>query len=1167
MATLELFDPPAKMSVSGGYPGEKSSQSALLEATLWNPAKEPDAEGWVLVGNMRARRSDLTALLHGQNVYVFGGCDTGNDVHSVERLDVSTGTWHQVAGMSTVRSGCGSAALGQHLYVVGGYDGKAFLRSAERLRVATGCWEPVGNMSSPRHGCAVVAHGQHVYAVGGYDRERGDFLKTAERLDVSTGRWEPAGVMLSRRQMCSTAAHGQHLYAIGGFDGKNFLRSAERFDGETARWKPVGNMTTPRVTSQAVVHGLYVYVIGGYDGQEYIQAVERLDVSTGRFEPAGRLRTRRSGSTAVAHGEHIYVVGGRDATSWLGSVERLHVPSGRWEMAASMNTCRSESAVLSHAQHLYVLGGCDGFQKHCSVERLDTVHGTLEAEEGGSGGGLGGEYLYVLGGCDGRSWLETAERLDVRTGRWEAVAPMAQRRFAGAAVVHGAHVYALGGFLVRSEQPTVERLHVTVVGGAERWETVGRLSSCRQGCAVVVHGRYIYTIGGSESGSWLRTAERMDVATGQWEPVADMGVPRSGCAAVAHGNHVYVIGGYDRVNYVNTVERLDVEAGRWEPVGCMSARRFGCAAAIHGRHIYVLGGCDWSSRLRTVERMDLISGKWEPVEDMSTPRGGCAAVATGPYIYAIGGSDGMHRLHSVERLDVRFGWWEPVADMGTRRDGCAAAVVAGCFPVDTPAQSPLPLTAHSLEGGEAIAPAPDALPTASQWQAARAADMRITGAGGLVTLDLLHRAVQAMRRQLDSKPALPAKLRALVCLLRDYAEAAGEEEAKQEGEVEREQEVEPPEGVVLRARWADAWLCRDRWQAAQREVRRAVAEVQGMEEQGEIRAGTRGPPAVLQQTIDARDEARGAYLSTLRGGLEEREALGPSVSARLEELQELVATWRSALQGEGMAGAIVDMPDAKHPKRDPRVAAANYDEWEKNRRGHRLARTTESALAALRGALHACFASDEPEDKEGDPAATRTTPEASPAELGRCTEEAHNAMRAELSFLEAPRDGEDELPDVGELREAGAVVLTGCLREEAEAKRTAEEIRMLGRELQELQGAAGSAAQEGVEDAVKRLQGAGQAVARLRRQLKRRLLDQEELAEAAAAAEAGESARAAELAEAARGEVAEVRRQLRSEQCTANTAMCALAAVERHFPEVMWHMQSGVPAELLPLWR
>ncbi|KAK3255561.1 hypothetical protein CYMTET_35261, partial [Cymbomonas tetramitiformis] len=603
---------------------------------------------------------------------------------------------------------------------------------------------------------------------------------------------------------------------------------------------------------------------------------------------------------------------------------------------------------------------------------------------------------------------------------------------------------------------------------------------------------------------------------------------------------------------------------RW---GVRSAGAWACAAAIHGRHIYVLGGCDWSSRLRTVERMDLISGKWEPVEDMSTPRGGCAAVATGPYIYAIGGSDGMHRLHSVERLDVRFGWWEPVADMGTRRDGCAAAVVAGCFPVDTPAQSPLPLTAHSLEGGEAIAPAPDALPTASQWQAARAADMRITGAGGLVTLDLLHRAVQAMRRQLDSKPALPAKLRALVCLLRDYAEAAGEEEAKQEGEVEREQEVEPPEGVVLRARWADAWLCRDRWQAAQREVRRAVAEVQGMEEQGEIRAGTRGPPAVLQQTIDARDEARGAYLSTLRGGLEEREALGPSVSARLEELQELVATWRSALQGEGMAGAIVDMPDAKHPKRDPRVAAANYDEWEKNRRGHRLARTTESALAALRGALHACFASDEPEDKEGDPAATRTTPEASPAELGRCTEEAHNAMRAELSFLEAPRDGEDELPDVGELREAGAVVLTGCLREEAEAKRTAEEIRMLGRELQELQGAAGSAAQEGVEDAVKRLQGAGQAVARLRRQLKRRLLDQEELAEAAAAAEAGESARAAELAEAARGEVAEVRRQLRSEQCTAHTAMCALAAVERHFPEVMWHMQSGVPAELLPLWR
>ncbi|KAK3237307.1 hypothetical protein CYMTET_52607, partial [Cymbomonas tetramitiformis] len=56
------------------------------------------------------------------------------------------------------------------------------------------------------------------------------------------------------------------------------------------------------------------------------------------------------------------------------------------------------------------------------------------------------------------------------------------------------------------------------------WEAVGSMGTKRFGmgakrmqCAAVMHGQHIYAIGGLNGFAELETVERMDVTTGQWE--------------------------------------------------------------------------------------------------------------------------------------------------------------------------------------------------------------------------------------------------------------------------------------------------------------------------------------------------------------------------------------------------------------------------------------------------------------------------------------------------------------------------------------------------------------------------------------------------------------------------------------------------------------------------
>ena len=122
-----------------------------------------------------------------------------------------------------------------------------------------------------------------------------------------------------------------------------------------------------------------------------------------------------------------------------------------------------------------------------------------------------------------------------------------------------------------------ESSHYSQLKGAERAgaESDGRLRKRTHAfCGELV------VVGGSDGGSYLKSAEMYDTSAGQWRALPDMSVERWGCAAVCIEGHVYVVGGSDGTTRHASVECYDPIANEWCTLPSMSAARCFCAAAM-----------------------------------------------------------------------------------------------------------------------------------------------------------------------------------------------------------------------------------------------------------------------------------------------------------------------------------------------------------------------------------------------------------------------------------------------------------------------------------------------------------------------------------------------------------------------------------------------------------
>ena len=289
-------------------------------------------------------------------------------------------------------------------------------------------WRDTARLNVARAGAAVLAVGDYMYAIGGVDGV--DFLDTVEvariRADGSLGPWRLTSRLVEARGFLDAVAHGNYLYAVGGGNGpsgEHLLRSVERaaieVDGGLGPWETLeSELTIPRRCVKLFVSGDTIYALGGFGGT-LLDTVERAGIGRdGRLGPfrleSDRLTMPRYVNAVKRIGDRIYVLGGHKEEEGIGipdvEVALLHDDHthGPWRAVRPLGLGRYALAAAGHGDFIYALGGLDG------ARYVDTVEISRAAPDGS-------------------------------LSEWRTTTPLSSPRANPGVVVHGGHLYVVGG--------------------------------------------------------------------------------------------------------------------------------------------------------------------------------------------------------------------------------------------------------------------------------------------------------------------------------------------------------------------------------------------------------------------------------------------------------------------------------------------------------------------------------------------------------------------------------------------------------------------------------------------------------------------------------------------------------------------------------------------------
>mmetsp|Transcript_12890 Transcript_12890/g.40496 ORF Transcript_12890/g.40496 Transcript_12890/m.40496 type:complete len:434 (-) Transcript_12890:196-1497(-) len=287
------------------------------------------------------------------------------------------------------------------IYIFGGNDDAKTLNSCERFNPVANTWESLPPITQARSAAAAAVVGDRIYVCGG--NHCGQTLSHVEAFDVVNHVWHPVAPLFKSRSAAGAAELQGRLYVCGGWSGKQALASCERLDPATGQWEALAQMGHRREWPMVTADNDQLYLCGGQDGSEDVSVVELYDPIAQAWETlAMSLQCRRNAAIVVVSGL-LYLCGGHghDGRHVLNAVERFDPARCEWETLAPMQTHRRNAMATMVAGRIYVCGGRGSRGNH------------------NHGGGHA---------------LRTAERFDPNTGTWEAVTPMASRRYRAAAV-------------------------------------------------------------------------------------------------------------------------------------------------------------------------------------------------------------------------------------------------------------------------------------------------------------------------------------------------------------------------------------------------------------------------------------------------------------------------------------------------------------------------------------------------------------------------------------------------------------------------------------------------------------------------------------------------------------------------------------------------------------
>jgi hypothetical protein len=234
---------------------------------------EKEASGWQTCGAMTQARSNMASAVSGNNIYVFGGTESGSAVNKTEMYDTRMGAWLQKASMPEERYKHTASEINGKIYICGGYN------STEAI-------EDI-----------------NVY-------------------DIASDTWESAITVPNHNTNYTAAAYDGKLYIFGGKENGTDTTKVYVYEPETQTWVQLASMTTPCVDGKTVLYNEGIRVFAGWNVFEY-------NVANNSWRALGSIGRELSDFAVVTRDLHnsnyfndaIYVTGGLDQGSTAATVE------------------------------------------------------------------------------------------------------------------------------------------------------------------------------------------------------------------------------------------------------------------------------------------------------------------------------------------------------------------------------------------------------------------------------------------------------------------------------------------------------------------------------------------------------------------------------------------------------------------------------------------------------------------------------------------------------------------------------------------------------------------------------------------------------------------------------------------------------------------------------
>jgi N-acetylneuraminic acid mutarotase len=299
-----------------------------------------------------------------------------------ESLSLETESfWTIGKSMPTPRTEVTATINSDNIYVIGGFDksGKV-LGTVEVYNVKNNSWNTVAPLPQPVHHAAATTFNGSVYVIGGYTNNK--WLPSANLFiyDPKNDIWTEGSSMPTARGALTAVFIDEILYAIGGEGENEIMDINEAYNSKTKTWISKIPMPTARHHAASAVIDENVYVFGGrIEGSlpiTNVNVTEMYDSKMDKWIILDPMPSKRSGISAASINNTIYVFGGEDFTKTYNNNEKYNIKDNQWESKQPLPTARHGLSAVSFHDKIYVIGG--GPKPGLSVTNVNEIFNTRE---------------------------------------------------------------------------------------------------------------------------------------------------------------------------------------------------------------------------------------------------------------------------------------------------------------------------------------------------------------------------------------------------------------------------------------------------------------------------------------------------------------------------------------------------------------------------------------------------------------------------------------------------------------------------------------------------------------------------------------------------------------------------------------------------------------------